>query len=297
MLTIIRKELADYLNSVRFLILLALVLLVSLLALYAAYQGLRGAGTEGFIFLRLFTTEPPGVPFAFLFNFVNFIALFFIPIIGIILGFDAINSERSSGTLSRILSQPVYRDAVINGKFIAGIVILSIMMTTAILIVSGYGLRMIGVAPTAEEIIRLFLYLVFIIIYGAFWMGLSILFSVLFRSMATSILSSIALWIFFSFGILIIALGVAETAEMAQTILWFSPNLTFGQVTSALLHPTVRTLGTITQAEATFMIPNPLSLSQSMLLIWSPITILVSLTAVCFATSYVLFMKQEIRAT
>lgn len=29
------------------------------------------------------------------------------------LGFDAINSERASGNLSRLLSQPVYRDAVV----------------------------------------------------------------------------------------------------------------------------------------------------------------------------------------
>ena len=120
MLTIVRKELTDYLNSVRFIILLALVLLVCLIALLAAYQGIRGSGTSGFVFLRLFTTELPGVPFAFLFNFVNFIALFFIPIIGIMLGFDAINRERSSGTISRILTQPIYRDSVINGKVYNG---------------------------------------------------------------------------------------------------------------------------------------------------------------------------------
>ena len=297
MLTILRKELADYLNSARFLILLVLVLLISAVALYATFKGIRGTTIEYFVFLRLFTTEPSGVPFAFLFSFVNFIALFFTPLIGIVLGFDAINRERSGGTLSRILTQPVYRDSVINGKFLAGIVILTIMMTTAILLVSGYGLRMLGVPPTAEEIIRLFFYLVFIIVYGAFWIGLSILFSVLFRSLATSILSSIAIWIFFSFGIFILAIATADTPETMQMLLWLSPNWLFGQATVALLQPTVRTLGMLTQAQVSYMIPNPLSLSQSMLLIWPHVTGLVSLTAVCFAVSYVLFMRQEIRAT
>jgi len=297
MLAILRKELADYLNSIRFLILLFLALLISAIALYGAFQGIRSTTAEHFIFLRLFTTEPPGVPFAFLFSFVNFLALFFIPIIGIILGFDAINRERSTGTLSRILTQPIYRDSVINGKFLASIVLLAIMMTTAVLIVAGYGLRMIGVPPNAEEIIRLFIYLVFIIVYGAFWIGLSMLFSVLFRSLATSLLTSIALWIFFSFGIFFAALALMETPETAQTLLLFSPNWLFGQATTALLHPTIRTLGTITQAEAAFMVPNPLSLGQSLLLIWPYVTGLVSLTVICFAISYVLFMKQEIRAT
>ena len=297
MAAIIRKELADYFTSLRCLILFLLVFLVSALALYSANQGIRGGGTEGFIFLRLYTTQPPGVPFAFLFNFVNFMALFFVPLIGVILGFDAINRERTDGTLSRIMSQPVFRDSVINGKFLAGMVILSLMMAAAILLIGGYGLRMIGVPPTAEEIIRLFIYLVCIIIFGAFWMGLSILFSILFRSLTTSIICAIALWIFFSFGILIIALGIGETAETMQTILMFSPNWLFGQASSAILHPAVRTLGTITPAQMAYMIPNPLSLGQSMMLVWPNLTSLISLSVICFGISYVLFMRQEIRAT
>jgi len=297
MTAIIRKELADYFTSLRCLILFLLVFLVSALALYSANQGIRGGGTEGFIFLKLYTTQPPGVPFAFLFNFVNFMALFFVPLIGVILGFDAINRERTGGTLSRIISQPVFRDSVINGKFLAGMVILSLMMAAAILLIGGYGLRMIGVPPTAEEIIRLFIYLVCIIIFGAFWMGLSILFSILFRSLTTSIICAIALWIFFSFGMLIIALGVGETAETLQMVLMFSPNWLFGQASSAILHPAVRTLGTITPAQMAYMIPNPLSLGQSMMLVWPNLTSLISLSVICFAISYVLFMRQEIRAT
>ena len=45
------------------------------------------------------------------------------------------------------------------------------------------------------------------------------------------------------------------------------------------------------------MVPNPLSLGQSMILVWPNVTGLVSLSVICFAISYVLFMRQEIRAT
>jgi ABC-2 type transport system permease protein len=219
-------------------------------------------------------------------------ALFFVPLIGVVLGFDAINRERNGGTLSRIMSQPVYRDGVINGKFFAGTIILSVMITTTMFLIAGYGLMMIGVPPSAEEIIRLFIYLVCIIVFGAFWIGLSILFSILFRSLATSIICAVALWLFFSFSIFII--GSSETLQMVS--LRFMPNLIFEQVSAVILSPMVRTLGTITQAQMTYMIPNPLSLGQSLILVWPYITSLVSLSVICFAISYILFMRQEIRA-
>ena len=293
MAAIIRKELADYFTSIRCVALFLLAFGLCVLALYSAQQGIRSAGNEGFIFLRLYTTQPPfGGEFSSLLNFVNVIALLFVPVIGIVLGFDAINRERTGGTLSRIMSQPVYRDSVINGKFLASLIILSLVMMTAMLIVGGYGLRMIGVAPTAEEIIRLFIYIVSMIIFGAFWIGLSILFSILFRNLATSIICAIALWMFLSAGIYIIAWVTGEV-----TVLRFSPNWLFGQASSAILHPVVRTLGTLTLEQIAYMIPNPLSLGQSMILIWPNFTSLVSLSVICFGISYVIFMRQEIRAT
>jgi len=53
------------------------------------------------------------------FSFIQ-VMVFFGPILGLALGFDAVNKERVNGTLSIVLGQPIYRDSVINGKFIAG---------------------------------------------------------------------------------------------------------------------------------------------------------------------------------
>jgi len=305
MTAILRKELADYFTSIRVLVLFLVVLLASAAGLYADYQGIRGAGAGEFVFLRLFTTSGEALP-----SLIFFISLF-VPIIGIALGFDAINSERTGGTLSRILAQPIYRDSVINGKFLAGIVTLTIMVTTMLLLVGGYGLRMIGVPPTAEEIIRLFLYLFLIIIYGSFWIGLAILFSILFRRIAASLLVSITLWLFFSFFILMIAPAIANAlapvaensaeaviirnAELQQMLMRLSPGILFQEATTVLLLPLVRSLGVITMSQAAYMMPNPLNLGQSIILIWPHITSLVSLSVICFAISYVLFMRQEIR--
>ena len=294
MATIFRKEMADYFTSIRIVILFLLVFGASAAGLFASFQGIRAVGADtGFVFLKLFTTSGSAIP-----SLTTFIALF-VPIIGIALGFDAINSERSSGTLSRILSQPIYRDNVINAKFLAGIATLFIMLFATMLIVAGYGLRMIGVPPNSEEIIRIFLYLILTVIYGAFWMGLAILFSVLFRKIATSLLSSIGLWLFFGFfWVSLIVPAIAKTTEASLLLQRISPHTLFGEATTVLLLPIWRGAGLLTAGEELqYMLLNPLSLGQSMLIVWPHIIGLIGITAICFAASYVLFMRQEIRAT
>jgi len=295
MTAILRKELADYVTSVRFVILFLLAIFASAAGLVAASQGIRGASLpEGFVFLGLFTTSGNVIPS------LTYLVALIVPIIGITLGFDAINSERSGGTLSRVLSQPIFRDSLINGKFLAGVVTLSIMVTGMLLLVTGYGLSMIGVPPSAEEIIRIFIYLFLTIIYGAFWMGMAILFSVLFRRVAASLLLSLALWLFFSIFILLIAPGIANAivptadasqvelvrnVELQRMITRLSPNILFQEATTVLLLPLVRSLGMVTMSQAAYMLPNPLSLGQSILLIWPHITSLVSLSAICYVFS------------
>jgi len=310
LLTVFKKELADFFTSWRFIILFILVLLVGVAAIYEAAGSVRGAvtGETRFVFLALFTTSGR-TPFSFLW----FVA-FFIPIVGIALGFDAINSERNNWTLSRLLSQPIYRDAVVNGKFLAGVVTIAVMMTSIILLVAGLGIRMIGLPPTSEEAVRLFFFLIISIIYGAFWLGLAILFSVFLRRIATSALASIAIWIFFFFFMSIIAGVIANSlapagetldsqirnVEVQITAMRVSPVMLFQESMAVLLVPASRTLGQILQLQTgggAFMLSGPLSLGQSLLMVWPHLITIILLTVVCFAISYVKFMREEIRAT
>ncbi len=228
------------------------------------------------------------------------------------LGFDAINNEQSSGTLSRVLAQPLFRDSVINGKFLAGVATIAVMLLSIILIISGLGLRMIGIPPTLDEVFRVAIFLGISIVYVAFWMSLAVLFSILFRRAATSALAGIAVWIFFTFFMSMIA-GVAadtivpvnaeSTTEVLlrherahQMVLRASPNTLFEEATIIALVPSFRTLGPVLEREARGMLPNPLSLDQSLMIIWPHLTSLIALTLICFAISYVRFMRQEIRA-
>jgi ABC-2 type transport system permease protein len=306
------KELADNFNSKRFVILFLLVYLAGIATIYIAAQNIRGSVDENtrYVFLNLFVVSGSNLPF----SFPLFMSIF-IPIIGIALGFDAVNSERISGNLSRLLSQPIYRDDVINGKFLAGLVMLTILIISIVTLVAGLGLRMIGVPPEAEEILRLFMFVIVSVLYGAFWMSLAILFSTLFNKTATSALASIAIWIFlFLFMTLIAGLianaiipitqnstvdDVTRFDTLFRMISRISPGTLYTESIQAILlpimgssSPTMMMIGMYSGLK-----PSPLSLSQSLLLVWPQMVSLLALTAICFAVAYIKFMREEIRAT
>jgi len=81
-----------------------------------------------------------------------------------------VNGEHNRRTLSRILSQPIYRDALLFGKFIAGLITLSISLVVLWLLVIGLGLIQLGVPPSADEIIRAFIFLLIAIAYAGGWL-------------------------------------------------------------------------------------------------------------------------------
>ncbi|MBN1103996.1 MAG: ABC transporter permease subunit, partial [Deltaproteobacteria bacterium] len=252
-----------------------------------------------------------------LFSMVQFVA-FFGPLIGIILGFDVINRERAQGTLVKLLSQPIYRDAVINGKFLAGATTITIMLVSILLVISGFGLILLGVIPGMEEIWRLIVFVVLSIFYISFWLGISILFSIIFRGIATSALASFALWIFLSF---LVSLGASVLADTwapverkegaaAETILknarikemvsLFSPMTLYSNASATIIDPmrkTTRSFISMGRMEeiSSSRFQNPLSLGQSLLVVYPHAVALVAVSLICFAISYTIFMVQEIR--
>ncbi len=309
-LTVFRKELKDHFSSKKFLVLLALIYIAGLASTYVALQSIHevASALDKHVFLRLFTTGGDVLP-----SFISFIS-FFIPIIGIIFGFDAINSERNSGNLSRLMSQPIYRDSVINGKFLAGVTTLLIIIASIAFIIAGVGLTSIGVPPTSEEILRIFFFIFICVVYGGFWMGLSILFSVIMEKTAASILTAIAIWIFLMFFLPIIANAIANAAAppgnattavqiqnytINQSILRISPSTLFMEVIAILLIPVGGhfMLQPVLESDIAGMIAGPLSLGQSLIQVWPQLIAIIALAIICFALSYTAFMRQEIRST
>lgn len=307
---ILNKEISDHVRSWRFLILITLILLTCMGSMYTALTNFGSAvkpndPERAFFFLKLFTISDGTLPSFFV--FISFLG----PLLGISLGFDAINSERNNRTLSRVLAQPIYRDYLLNAKFMAALIVISVMFFALGFLVLGLGLITIGIPPTAEEFLRIVFFIMLSIIYVAFWLNLSILFSVRFHQPATSALAAIAVWLFFSVfynmivSLIIKAIAPSELAnpyqilrseQLKMILLQIMPNQLFSEATTTLLMPSVRNLGPLSMEQVYGTIPGPLPLSQSLLIVWSQVTGLIAATIVCFVLSYVSFMRREIRS-
>lgn len=308
---VVYKEIADHVRSWRFLIMGALIVLTCMGSLYTSIQALtspnnsESATAPGFFFLQLFTSTTGSLP-----PFHAFIS-FLGPLLGISLGFDAINSEQHGRTLARLMSQPIHRDDIINAKFVAALIVIGVMFFALSFLVMGAGLLVIGIPPTVGEFLRIVCYWLVTVIYVAFWLNLSILFSVLFKQAATSALMSIAVWLFFTVFFPIIlnlissaivpspdlapAAEVMQAQQLIANLSRLSPGQLFSDITTVLLRPTIRTFGPLTLSQIVGAIPNPLPLGQSLLIVWPQITGLVAITTICFALSYVSFMRREVR--
>jgi ABC-2 type transport system permease protein len=314
------KEFADHVVSVRFVIVLLVLGLAAAIPLYFASDQIRSAAQSATdipaVFLYLFTIGPQDIDILRVDAFVGIVA----PLLGLAFAFDAVNSERSEGTLPRLLSQPIYRDDVINGKFVAGLGVIGIVLVSVVVLIAGFGMFRLGIIPHGPEIPRLIAWVAATFLYVALWLSFGLLLSVVIHRAATAALVGFGVWLLLTiFGQLIVTLvsglftpasnatveqqlGSAQAQEWVARIL---PGTLYQEITTVILHPNVSqisapaTVGQLAQSQ--YLIPpqyNPgvFSLDQSLLLVWPQLVALVALTVVCFAAAYVMFMRQEVRA-
>jgi ABC-2 type transport system permease protein len=308
--TVFVKELSDNISSVRMLVLEFLIVLTALAALYGAIDNLRqNTAEDPFLLLRLFTLARDPLP--------SFVAIlgFLIPLMAIGLGFDSVNGEHNRRTLSRILAQPIYRDALLTGKFLAGLATLAVNLTALWLLVIGLGLIFLGVPPGGEEIARSLVFLVVAVFYAGVWLALAMLLSIIFRSAATAALVALGIWLFLTVLWPMLAPALAQiiappdpryaalgldtpdTGLWTQFLMRISPNELFAEAMQAVLSPGTRTLGAVFLEQLRGAVMGaPLPLGESMLIAWPQTVGLIAGTIVLFVIGYVVFQRQEVRA-
>ncbi len=314
--TIAAKELADHLESIRFVVLLVVVAIAAIVPMYFTSTVITDAAPQlagqPALFLWLFArgaNEVGGI------TTIAFAALF-VPLIGIAFGFDAVNSERSGGTLSRLLAQPIHRDDVVNGKFAAGIAVIALMLAALVTLITALGIVRLGIIPSGEELARVVAWLLATILYAGFWLAFALLLSVVIRGAASSALVGFGTWLGLTlFGAFLLPIlantlfppNTAGTADdyfasttAQQLFLRLSPERLYQDIVTALMNPEANTIlgfGNFGQfVSSQEQSASLLSLDQSILLVWPQIVALVALTVLVFALAYVLFLRQEVRA-
>ncbi len=309
-MTIAEKEMRDQFGSKRFLVLFGFMILLSGLAAYQGVDYIKDNADATFLYIF------SGSRFSY--SFIQIMVLFG-PILGMALGFDSVNKERTTGTLSMLLGQPIYRDSVINGKFLAGAASLATVGLGTIAITVGLSIPMLGYGPTGGEVLKIIVLSLLTVLYLVFWLSLGMLFSVIAKKTSTSILASIATWMFFSIVLGILANAVAgvlvplpagdfqgggqngfkvseefrdamaERMAVTDSINRLSPTELFENTANAVLGVTDQ-FTRMTQ-EFTRVVP----LGEALLANWASIAVLAVGLVVCFAASYMLFLRMEIR--
>ena len=310
--TIAEKELKDQLGSKRFLILFGFMILLSGLAAYQGVDFIKDNTQATFLYIFSGTQMS--------FSFIQIMVMFG-PILGMAMGFDAVNKERTTGTLSVLLGQPIYRDSVINGKFLAGASTLAVLGLGTIAITVGLTIPMLGYGPTVSEALKIVTLAGLTLLYLIFWLSIGMLFSVIAKKTSTSMLASIATWMFFSIILSILANALANALvpmpsgnfmtpgqqgegfqmtddfrqamekriNLMNMINRFSPTELYESTVTAILG--VRSgFGRMGQEFV-----RTLTLGEALAANWANIAELGVGLIVCFAASYLLFLRTEIR--
>jgi ABC-2 type transport system permease protein len=305
--TVALKDAADHMTGARMHLIMLLVLLTAIGAAYGAIGQIKDTTAEdAYLFLKLFTVAREPLP-----SFAAFLS-FLLPLVAIALGFDAINGEYNRRTMSRLLAQPIYRDAVLFGKFLGALLVIAIALLTLWLLMTGLGILFLGLPPSGADIVRGVFWLAATLAYAGVWLALAIAFSTVIRSPATSALAALSVWLVLTvfWGMIAPLLAgvvapidpldpmtILTQFEWQQAIARFSPQTLHGEVTGLLLDPAARSVGPLfyDQLEGA-VIGAPLPTLQSLLIVWPQISGLVAAMLVLFTLAYVVFQRQEVRA-
>jgi ABC-2 type transport system permease protein len=183
--------------------------------------------------------------------------------------------------------------------------------------VVGFGVLWLGVPPGGDEFARSLVFLFIAIAYAGVWLGIAMLFSVLFRSPATAALLALGVWLFMTLlwpliapniavaiappDIRYLLLGVQDprTAVWLNALSRISPDLLFEEATRSILTPTTPSLGPVLDQIRQLggvVVGATLPLRESLLTAWPQVVGLISGVIGLFVATYVAFQRQEVRA-
>jgi len=181
-----RKEFSDHITSRRFIIILGLLLVISTISIYDGienYNNSLEAYTEQLQQMQEFDDpyrswmpEKPSIMYVFI-SMMSYMTMLG-GILAIAIGFDLVSKEKETRSLKSLLSHPVYRDEIINGKALGGVAALGFAMALALAIALGL-LLIFSIVPTLEEFAA-------ILIFGAVSLGFLLAYFAVALTMSTA---------------------------------------------------------------------------------------------------------------
>lgn len=240
------KEFKDHITSKRFLAILAIFMLLAVYAMVTGMDGYnqsldyykkdassnnpyrqetinsmqkqiqdaeaRGAPAEEIQSLKdslEYYTNPP-MP-SVLQVFTSFMLLFSIMgmLLSVSMGFDQISREKEDGSLKTVLSSPMYRDALINGKALGAVATLAVIMAATFLMTLAVML-LYGVVPDAEDLVRIAVFFVAALLYCTVFFAIAMMMSTVAKNSAMAVIYTIGVvFLILIFSVLSSVVGTA----------------------------------------------------------------------------------------
>jgi len=231
-------------------------------------------------------------------------------VLAIAISFDTINMERQRGSLQTLLSYPIYRDTIIYGKYLGGL--LAVMMVSVITFLAGVGVfvSVTGLSMTMDTAMRLFLFFGVSLIYMAIFLAVGLLLSIVLPEPSTSLLASMIVWlasiqlipnIGYAIGQILFPMRLSFSGgtpsfsmptgfqAIRAVISGLSPSTTYENIVNTIL--TASTM----QFQSGSVTVVSIDLGQALLQRLPSLIYFVGLLVAVFAAAYVVFTRQEIR--
>jgi ABC-2 type transport system permease protein len=326
MMTMAKKEFLDIIGEKKFMLIFATLLIVILVSAYqgglsysesqsatgsitipSGQGGGRPGNTTGTI------TQVFGSAQSLSRSLESMITNFSLvgAVLAIAISFDTINNERQRGSLKTMLSYPIYRDSIVYGKYLGGL--LAVIMVSTVTFLGGMGLfvSVTGIEMTADTVARLAMFFGVSLVYMAIFLAIGLLLSIVLPSPSTSLLASMIVWlasiqlipnIGYAIGQILYPVrmtfsGTGGPSFTQQTGFTTLRTIISGLSPSTAYENIVNSVLTTSSLEFTSGAPTVTSISVMNALITSLPSLLyfIGLLIVIFAAAYVVFMRQEIR--
>jgi ABC-2 type transport system permease protein len=217
------KEFRDHLQSRKFHLIFGIFLVISIIGLIGGavdYQkqlddynkNLAAVSDDEFESYSYFSWKPTILS---AFNEMTTLMTTIGVILGIAMGFDLITREKESKSLKILLSHPIYRDEVINGKALGGVAAIALAMGI-VLVISLAIMLLFGIVPNFEETVRMFLFgaLSFLLVFSFF--AIALFMSTIAKDSGSAIIYTLIIMIVLSSLLPIFTYGSVYTAVFGQ---------------------------------------------------------------------------------
>jgi ABC-2 type transport system permease protein len=204
LIVVAKKEFADQITSKRFIAIFAIMLLFSSISFY------QGVDEYMKHYQQFVTGNIPRPSVIQIFGFFGSAGVMtFGAILGLVMGFDLITREKETGSLKTLLSHPVFRDEIINGKALGAFAALCLVVALTLIIALGILIAK-GFIPSIDDLIAIIKFGLVTLAYLFTFFSIALFASTIAKNSSTSLLVAFGIFILLSAVIPILGNLVAQ---------------------------------------------------------------------------------------